>query len=350
MRDLLLRACRGEAVPRPPVWLMRQAGRYLPQYRRIRERTTFLDLCKTPELAAEVTVQPVDILGVDAAIVFADILLVLEAMGATLRFESGDGPRFPTPVRTALDVERLLRPDIESALGYVFSTIRQARSALETRVPVIGFAGSPWTLAAYVVEGGASTTFPHLVAWSYADPSGLRHLLDRIATVTLDYLRGQVAAGAEAIQIFDTWGGLLSAERWNALARPSIERILDGLPPAVPRILYVRDGSHLLESLGGLALEVISVDWKVSLAEARRRSGGARTLQGNLDPCALLAPLDAIHGETARLLADGAGGPHVVNLGHGILPQTPVENARAFVAWAQGRDYGGRTAPRPSSR
>jgi uroporphyrinogen decarboxylase len=316
---------------------MRQAGRYLPEYRRVRERTTFLELCKTPELAAEVTVQPVDILGVDAAIVFADILLVLEAMGAQLRFEAGDGPRFPTPVRSALDAERLLRPNVESSLGYVFSTIRLARRALETRVPVIGFAGSPWTLAAYLVEGGASTTFPHLMAWSYADPSGLRRLLDRIAVVTLDYLHGQVAAGAEAIQIFDTWGGLLSAERWNLVARPSLERILDGLPAGVPRIAYVRDGSHLLESLGELPLEVVSVDWKVSLAEARRRTGGKKTLQGNLDPCALLAPPAVIRDETARLLADGSGGPHIVNLGHGILPQTPVENARAFVASAQGR-------------
>jgi uroporphyrinogen decarboxylase len=176
------------------------------------------------------------------------------------------------------------------------------------------------------------------MAWSYADPSGLRHLLDHIAVVTLDYLRGQVDAGAEALQIFDTWGGLLAAERWDRLARPSLERILRGLPAGVPRIVYVRDGSHLLESLATLPVEVLSVDWKVSLAEARRRTGGTKTLQGNLDPTALLAPLAVIRGETARLLADGSGGPHIVNLGHGILPQTPVENARAFVAWAQGRD------------
>jgi uroporphyrinogen decarboxylase len=337
MRDLLLRACRGEPVPRPPVWLMRQAGRYLPEYRRIRERTTFLDLCKTPELAAEVTAQPVDILGVDAAIVFADILLVLEAMGAELRFESGDGPRFPSPVRSAADVERLRRPDVETDLGYVLSTIRLARRAVGSRVPVIGFAGSPWTVAAYLVEGAASSAFPHLLAWSYADPSGLRKLLDRIAEVTLDYLAAQVDAGAEALQIFDTWGGLLGAERWDALARPSLERILEGLPRGVPRIVYQRDGAHLLESLGRLPVEVVSVDWRVSLRDARRRLGRAKTLQGNLDPCALLAPIETVRRETERVLADGAGGPHVVNLGHGILPQTPVENARAFVAVAQGR-------------
>jgi len=315
---------------------MRQAGRYLPEYRRIRERTTFLELCKTPELAAEVTVQPVDILGVDAAIVFADILLLLEAMGAELRFEAGDGPRFPAPVRTAADVDRLRRPDVEAALGYVFSTIRAARRSLDGRVPLIGFAGSPWTLAAYLVEGAASTSFPHLLAWSYADPAGLRRLLDRIADATLDYLRGQIDAGAQAIQIFDTWGGLLAARRWDALARPSLERILEGLPAGVPRIVYVRDGSHLLETLGGLPAEVLSIDWRVPLSEARRRTGGRKALQGNLDPCALLGSIAAIRDETARVLSEGAGGPHIVNLGHGILPQTPVENARAFVAFAQG--------------
>jgi uroporphyrinogen decarboxylase len=316
---------------------MRQAGRYLPEYRRIRERVTFLELCKTPELAAEVTLQPVDILGVDAAIVFADILLVLEAMGAELRFETGDGPRFPSPVRSAAAVDRLRHPDVDVELGYVFSTIRLARRELADRVPLIGFAGSPWTLAAYLVEGGASSSFPALLAWSYSDPAGLRRLLDRIAEVTLDYLRGQIEAGAQALQIFDTWGGLLGAERWNRLARPSLERILEGLPAGVPRVVYCRDGSHLLESLGTLPAEVLSIDWRVPLSEARRRSGGRQALQGNLDPCALLAPIDVLRAETARVLADGAGGAHIVNLGHGILPQTPVENARAFVAFVQGR-------------
>jgi uroporphyrinogen decarboxylase len=316
---------------------MRQAGRYLPEYRRIRERTTFLELCKTPDLAAEVTIQPVDVLGVDAAIVFADILLILEAMGAELRFEAGDGPRFPNPVRSEQDAARLRRPDVDASLGYVFSTLRLVRRALESRVPVIGFAGSPWTLAAYLVEGGASTSFPHLLAWSYSDPAGLRQLLDRIADATVDYLRGQVEAGAEALQIFDTWGGLLGARRWDEVARPSLERILESLPAGVPRILYCRDGSHLLESLGTLPVEVLSIDWRVTIGEARRRSGGAKAIQGNLDPCALLAPIESIRRETQRVLEDGAGGSHIVNLGHGILQQTPVEHARAFVAFAQGR-------------
>jgi uroporphyrinogen decarboxylase len=235
----------------------------------------------------------------------------------------------------------LTRPDVEETLGYVFSTLRLVRRELEGRVPLIGFAGSPWTLAAYLVEGGASTAFPHLLAWSYSDPHGLRRLLDRIADTTIDYLRGQIAAGAQAIQIFDTWGGLLDARRWDEIARPSIERIFSELPAGVPRILYARDGSHLLDSLGTLPVEVLSVDWRVSLAEARRRSGGRKTIQGNLDPCALLAPVESIRRETARVLADGAGGPHILNLGHGILQQTPVEHAKAFVAFAQGRDWSG---------
>ena len=215
---LFLRACRGEAVPRPPVWIMRQAGRYLPEYRAVREKVDFLTLCKTPELAAEVTVQPVDVLGVDAAILFADILLPLEAMGAELVFVQGDGPTFPRPVRGRDDLARLGRPDVEASLGYVFAALREVRRRLAGRtppVPVIGFGGTPWTLAAYLVEGGGSKQFGHLLAWSYRDPEGLAELLDRIADVTIDYLGGQIDAGAQAIQLFDTWGGLLALDRWR---------------------------------------------------------------------------------------------------------------------------------------
>lgn len=331
MNERLLRVCRNEPVDRPPVWLMRQAGRYLPEYREIRARTSFLGLCKTPELAARVTLLPVDILGVDAAIVFADILLVLEAMGAELRFEEGDGPRFPSPVRCRADIEALARPDVERELGYVFETVRLVRRELGGRAPLIGFAGSPWTLAAYLVEGGASGTFPRLLAWSWEDPSLVRRLLDRIADTTVDYLRGQVEAGAQVLQLFDTWGGLLSNERWRSLALPSLERILESVPSEIPRILYVRGGSHLLEAQAELPLEVLSVDWRLPLSEVRRRTGGRFVLQGNLDPCVLLAPIAVIRRQTDRLLQEGQGDGHIVNLGHGILPSTPVEHARAFV-------------------
>jgi uroporphyrinogen decarboxylase len=338
MNDLLLRAARGQAVERLPVWIMRQAGRYLPEYREVRRRADFLTLCKTPELAAEVTVQPVDLIGVDAAILFADILLPLEAMGAELVFAQGDGPHFPHPVRRREDVARLVRPDVDATLGYVFAAMREVRRRLEGRVPVLGFAGTPWTLAAYLVEGGGSKQFGHLLAWSYRDPEGLRELLDRIADVTVDYLAGQAAAGAHAVQLFDTWGGLLDAARWRELARPSLERVIAGFraaAPAVPLIYYLHGGGHLLEATAELPVEVLSVDWRTPLSEVRRRVGAARVLQGNLDPGALLAPPDEIARRTEAMLLDGAGGPHIANLGHGIFKETPPDHARAFVRAVQ---------------
>lgn len=316
---------------------MRQAGRYLPEYRAVRQKVDFLTLCKTPELAAEVTLQPVARLGVDAAILFADILLPLEAMGAKLEFVQGDGPSFPHPVRCREDVAglRALRAgDVEETLGYVFATLRLVRRELAGRVPVIGFGGTPWTLAAYLVEGGGSRHFEHLLAWSYADPEGLAALLDRIADTSLAYLRGQVAAGAQALQLFDTWGGLLDADRWRSLALPPLRKVIAGLRGLAPLIYYVNGGSHLLGALGELDVEVLSVDWRLPLGRVRSLAGG-RVLQGNLDPAALLAPRGEIERRTASLLAEGAGGGHIVNLGHGILPMTPVDNARAFVELAQ---------------
>ena len=338
MNDLLLRAARGEAVERLPVWIMRQAGRYLPEYREVRRRADFLTLCKTPELAAEVTVQPVDLIGVDAAILFADILLPLEAMGADLVFAQGDGPSFPRPIRRREDIAELTRPDVEKTLGYVFAALREVRRRLEGRVPVLGFAGTPWTLAAYLVEGGGSKQFSHLLAWSYRDPAGLRELLDKVAEVTIDYLAGQAAAGAHAVQLFDTWGGLLDARRWGELARPSLERVIEGFraaAPGVPVIYYVHGGGHLLEAIAGLPVEVLSVDWRTPLSEVRRRVGAGRALQGNLDPGALLAPPEEIGRRVEAMLLEGAGGPHIANLGHGIFKETPPEHARAFVRAVQ---------------
>ncbi len=314
---------------------MRQAGRYLPEYRALRQKVDFLTLCKTPELAAEVTLQPISRLGVDAAILFADILLPLEAMGAELQFVRGDGPTFPRPVRRREDIAGLRLPDVEESLGYVFAAMRLVARELAGRLPVIGFGGTPWTLAAYLVEGGGSRHFEHLLAWSYGDPEGLALLLDRIADTSLAYLRGQVAAGAQALQLFDTWGGLLDAERWRALALPPLRKIVDGLRDGgVPLIYYLHGGSHLLEALSDLPVQVLSVDWRLPLGQVRRRTGAA-VLQGNLDPAALLAPRAEIERRVAALLAEGRGGGHIVNLGHGILPMTPVDNARAFVEAVQ---------------
>jgi len=334
VNDLFLRACRAEPIERRPVWMMRQAGRYLPEYREIRSRVDFLTLCKTPELAAEVTVQPVRRLGVDAAILFADILLPLEAMGAELVFTPGDGPSFPHPIRSREAIATLTVPDIEERLGYVLDTVRRVRRELAGSVPLIGFGGSPWTLAAYLVEGGPSRTYSQLLAWSYADPTGLALLLDRLAATSAAYLRAQVEAGAQAIQIFDTWGGLLSGERWRELALPAVRTVLAGLGRTVPVLYYIQDGAHLLPELAALEVDVLSVDWRLPLS-AVRRVVGSRPLQGNLDPATLLAPIPDIVAHTHRLLAEGSGGPHLVNLGHGILPQTPVEHARAFVEAAQ---------------
>jgi uroporphyrinogen decarboxylase len=309
---------------------MRQAGRYLPEYRAVRAKADFLTLCKTPELAAEVTLQPVEILGVDAAILFADILLPLEAMGAELVFVKGDGPSFPHPVRTRDDVARLRAPDVEESLGYVFDAMRLVRRELHGKVPVLGFGGTPWTLAAYLVEGGGSKHFEHLLAWSYGDPEGLAQLLDRIADTSVAYLRGQIAAGAQALQLFDTWGGLLDLDRWRGLALPPLRKIVAALKGQAPLIYYINGGSHLLAGLRELEVDVVSVDWRQPLSQVRQTLG-PRVLQGNLDPAALLAPLPEIERRAAALVEAGRGGGHIVNLGHGILPMTPVENAKVFV-------------------
>ena len=316
------------------MWLMRQAGRYLPEYREVRRKADFLTLCKTPELAAEVTLQPIRILGVDAAILFADILLPLEAMGAELVFAAGDGPTFPKPVRRREDIQELLQPDVEKTLGYVFEAMRLVRRELDGQVAVLGFGGTPWTLAAYLVEGGGSKQFAHLLAWSYEDPEGLALLLDRIADTSIAYLNGQIEAGAQAIQLFDTWGGLLDLERWRILALPPLLKIVNALRGQVPLIYYVNGGGHLLPGMADLPVDILSVDWRQPLS-AVRRVVGSRVLQGNLDPAALLGPVPEIERRVARLIEEGKGGGHIVNLGHGILPMTPVEHARAFVAAVQ---------------
>lgn len=336
MNDLFLRACRGEATERLPVWMMRQAGRYLPEYRAIRAKVDFLTLCKTPELAAEVTLQPVRLVGVDAAILFADILLPLEAMGAELVFAKGDGPTFPNPVRSRADVERLRVPDVQESLGYVFDALRLVRRELDGQVPVIGFGGTPWTLAAYIVEGGGSKYYSHLLAWSYEDPEGMALLLDRIADVSIAYLQGQIAAGAQALQLFDTWGGLLDLERWRSLALPPLRKIVDALRGQVPLIYYVNGGRHLLEGVRELPVDVLSVDWRTPLRQVREIVGAERVLQGNFDPAALLGPIPEIERRVAALIedgrrADGQPGGHIANLGHGILPMTPVDHAKAFI-------------------
>lgn len=332
MNDLFLRACRGETVERPPVWIMRQAGRYLAEYRAIRERGSFLDLCQTPELAAEVTLQPIRLIGVDAAILFADILLPLDAMGAGLYFVKGEGPRFERPVRRRDELSQLAEIDPERDLGYVMAALRLVRRELDGVVPVIGFAGTPWTLATYLVEGGPSKNYANLLAWSYEDPEGLADLLQFVARASGRYLSAQVAAGAQALQLFDSWGGILSLERWREIALPALLETIDGIEGDVPLIYYVNGGAHLLPALRDLPVQVVSVDWRVPLDQAREIVGPDKVLQGNLDPGVLLGPIEEVRERTLAMLEQGGGQRHIANLGHGILPMTNPDHARAFVA------------------
>ncbi len=337
--DLFLRACLRMPTPRTPVWMMRQAGRYLPEYRAVREQAgDFLTLCKTPELAAEVTVQPVEILGVDAAILFSDILVIPEAMGQKLWFEQGEGPRLAPPVRSMADVEGLAQPDPARDLGYVLDTIRLVLARLDGRVPLIGFSGAPWTLATYMVEGGSSKDFRTIKCMLYEEPETLHALLARLAEAVADYLNAQIAAGVHAVQIFDSWAGALAAEDLEDFSLAYIRRIVErltrtreGVP--VPVIVFAKGAMAHLETIAATGCDVVGLDWTISLAEARRRIGARTALQGNLDPAALYASPARIRKLVARMLASfGKGHGHVFNLGHGIAPDVPPEHAKAMIA------------------
>ncbi|MEW5765433.1 MAG: uroporphyrinogen decarboxylase [Acidobacteriota bacterium] len=327
-----LLALRRRKVDATPVWIMRQAGRYLPEYRATREKAgDFLALCKTPDLAAEVTLQPVRILGVDAAILFSDILIPVEAMGVPLSFAEGEGPRLD-PVRGRGDLSRLHVPDPEGETGFVMETVRILRRELPEGVPLIGFSGAPFTLASYLVEGGTSRAFRHVLGWMYEDPRGFQELLDLLAETVIAYLRAQVAAGAQALQLFDTWAGVLSRRLYREIAFPSTVRIVKALAPGgVPILLYVNGCAPFLEEMAATGVDGVSVDWRVSLAEASERTRGAVALQGNLDPLALFGTRATVEREAARVLGEAPGVGHVFNLGHGILPETPVENVKALV-------------------
>ena len=331
-----LDACRRRPVDRTPIWLMRQAGRYLPEYRAVRAKVSFLELCKTPDLAAEVTVQPVDILGVDAAILFSDILVVSEAMGMELILED-QGPQFPAPLRSAADVQKLRVPDPDRDLGYVLEAIRRSLRRLDGRVPLIGFCGGPWTLAAYMIEGKTSRSFEKAKAMLFADEKLAHALLTKISDALIGYLNAQLAAGAHAVQIFDSWAGALGPEDYSRYGAPYIARVIAGLQrdPREPQpvIVFGVETGELLSQLAATGADVVGVDWRVPLDEARGRVGPAVALQGNLDPASLFLPLPQQQKRVARVLelADQAGPGHVFNLGHGVLVGTPVENVKALV-------------------
>jgi uroporphyrinogen decarboxylase len=336
--DLFLRACLRQDVERTPVWMMRQAGRYLPAYRKTRRRAGgFLHLCKTPELACEVSIQPVEIIGVDAAILFSDILVVPEAMGMELTFGPGEGPRFPHPLRSRADIEALPVPDPEDRLGYVMAAVRLIRKELCGRVPLIGFAGSPWTLATYMVEGGGSKTYARIKTLAYDEPESMHLLLAKLADAVARYLNAQIANGVQAVQIFDTWGGILTTRDYCEFSLQYMQRIIEQLHREregrrIPVILFTKGGMGWLEKIAAGGCDVVGLDWTVDLDVAKRRVGAQVALQGNMDPAVLYARPERIRAEVKDILARfGRGTGHIFNLGHGILPDVPVEHAREFV-------------------
>ena len=338
MNDLLLRACRREPVERTPVWMMRQAGRYLPQYRAVRARADFLTMVRTPELAVEVTLQPVDLLGVDAAIIFSDILVVPQAMGMALTVEEGTGPRFEAPIRGPGDIAAL-RPVVpQDDLRYMLDALRLARRELAGRVPLIGFAGAPWTLMSYMIEGSGSKTFARAKRFLAEQPREAHRLLERLAVTVGEFLRAQVEAGAQVVQLFDSWAAALGPRDFRAFALPYLAQACRIAREAgAPVIAFAPGAGWALEEIAdATGADVIGVDWQTDAAEARRRlSGRPVALQGNLDPCWLYATPDEIRASTRAML--GAFGPagHIANLGHGILPDVPVEHERAFVRAVQ---------------
>ena len=328
-----IEACYRRPVDRTPIWLMRQAGRYLPEYRAIRAKVSFLELCKTPDLAAEVTLQPVDILGVDAAILFSDILVVCEAMGMRLILED-QGPQFPAPLQSLADIEKLHVPDPEAELGYVMEAIRRVRRELADRVPLIGFCGAPWTLAAYMVEGKTSRSFEKAKALLMGDEKLAHALLSKITDSLILYLNAQLAAGAQAVQIFDSWAGALGPEDYARFGAPYLARLIAGLKrEGQPVIVFGVETGELLVQLAKTGADVVGIDWRVPLDAARRRVGASVALQGNLDPATLFLPLPELQKRVARVLAlaDRAGPGYIFNLGHGVLPGTPVESVKALV-------------------
>jgi uroporphyrinogen decarboxylase len=336
--DLFLRALLRERVDRTPVWMMRQAGRYLPEYRATREKAgSFLKLCMTPELACEVTLQPLARFPLDAAILFSDILTIPHALGLGLQFETGEGPKIERPVRSLSDVRRLSVPDPNDELRYVMDAVALIRRELQGRVPLIGFAGSPWTVGTYVVEGGSSREFSKIKAMMYDAPSALHELLDLLARSTLTYLNAQIESGAQAIMIFDTWGGVLTPTQYREFSLQYMSAIVDGLTREregrrVPIILFTKGGGPWLREMANTKCDALGVDWTTDLGDARRAIADSKALQGNLDPSCLYASPERIRAEVAKVLASyGHGHGHVFNLGHGIHPQIPPEHAGAMI-------------------
>lgn len=335
--DLFLRACKKEAVERTPIWIMRQAGRYLPEYRAVREKADFLTMCKTPELASEVTIQPVDIIGVDAAIIFSDILVIPEAMGMHLVMHEGRGPIFPHPVRTEEDAKNLNEIDPVKDLKFVLDAVSLTKRELNGRVPLIGFSGSPWTLLTYMVEGKGSKNFSFVKKLIYNNPGLAHKLLDKIADAVSHYLSAKIEAGADAVQIFDTWGGILSKSDYDEFSLQYITKIISQLKKNnEPVIVFSKGVHHSFDKLSNSGADVIGLDWTIDIGEVRNKIGNKVSLQGNLDPTILYANENKIKDETIKVLGSyGEGSGHIFNLGHGILPDVDPEKAKALVRFVK---------------
>ncbi len=336
--DLLLRALMREPTPRRPIWLMRQAGRYLPEYRATRARAgNFLAMCTNPDIACEVTLQPIDRYPLDAAILFSDILTIPHAMNLGLEFEAGEGPKFARPVRSAADIAKIGVPDPGRELKYVIDAVALIRRELGGRVPLIGFAGSPWTVGTYMVEGGGSKTFGQIKRMMYAAPKDLHRLLALLAQATILYLNAQIAAGAQAVMLFDTWGGVLTPAQYQEFSLHYMALIVDALTRQsegrrVPSIVFTKGGGAWLDKIAAIGCDAVGVDWTTDLSAARQAVGGRVALQGNLDPAALFAPADTLRSETLRVLESfGPGAGHVFNLGHGITPEVDPERVAVLV-------------------
>ncbi|WP_404811545.1 uroporphyrinogen decarboxylase [Capnocytophaga canimorsus] len=329
--DLFLRALNGETVERPPVWMMRQAGRYLPEFRALRDKYDFFTRCRVPELAAEITVQPIDIVGTDAAILFSDILVVPQAMNIEVEMKSGVGPWLPNPIRSTKDVENVIVPDIHETLGYVMEGIKLTKQMLDNRVPLIGFAGSPWTIFCYAVEGKGSRDFNIAKELCFTDSQTAHKLLQKITDTTILYLKEKVKAGVDAVQIFDSWGGVLSPVDYQEFSWKYINQIVEALAPLTKVIVFGKGCWFALAEMAKSKASALGVDWTCTPKIARELTGGKITLQGNFDPSRLLSPPSEIKRMVHQMIDDFGKDNYIVNLGHGILPNIPVENAKAFV-------------------
>lgn len=329
--DLLLRALKGEQLHRPPVWMMRQAGRYLPDYMKLKAKYSFFERCEKPELASEITIQPVEQVGVDAAIIFSDILVVPAAMGMEVQMVEGKGPLLPDPIKDIRDLAKLHIPDVQEKLGYVFEALAMTKERLNGRVPLIGFAGAPWTLLCYMVQGKGSKTFDEAKAFCYTQPEAAHALLQMITDTTIAYLKGQVKAGANLVQIFDSWGGLWSPRDFETFSLKYIRQIVEVLKEECPVIIFAKGAWFALEEMASTGAQGLGIDWCIKPSLARQFAGNNITLQGNFDPAKLLAPIPEIKRSVREMIDEFGTTRYIANLGHGILPNIPVDHARAFV-------------------